>query len=133
MKKSTQYIVGAVILVLVVIGLGIALSSHSSMGGMASAPSAANLSAAVATNNVTIQGYAYTPKVIKVKLGTQVTWTNKDSVSHSVTTSSPSTGGPMSPLFSQNQTYSFTFKKAGTFQIYCQIHPYMLSTVIVTQ
>src|SRR4029077_15425544 len=38
-----------------------------------------------AANSVTIQGRAFEPASLTVKLGTQVTWTNRDEVEHTVT------------------------------------------------
>src|SRR5579864_3398884 len=35
--------------------------------------------------SVTIQNFAFSPAVLKVALGATVTWTNKDSVAHTVT------------------------------------------------
>jgi plastocyanin len=91
-----------------------------------------DLSNAVATNAVTLQNYAFSPMVIKVKVGTTVTWTNKDDVHHSVTADTTSADAPNSPLIGQGQSYSFTFKKAGTYTIHCMPHPYMHNIVEVT-
>jgi plastocyanin len=82
---------------------------------------------------------AYSMDPIKVKVGGQVTWTNKDSVQHTVTS-----GGPGSPdsgkefdsgltkLINSNATFEHTFTKAGTFPYYCQLHPAMTGIVIVS-
>jgi amicyanin len=83
------------------------------------------------TNSVTISNYAYSPAVITVKVGTTVTWTNQDSVGHTVTADSGT--GPDSELIDQGKSYSYTFDKAGTFTYHCSPHPYMKGTVIVTQ
>jgi amicyanin len=86
---------------------------------------------AEATNSVTISNYTFGPATITVKVGTKVTWTNQDSVGHTVTADSGS--GPDSQLIDQGQSYSFTFDKAGTFTYHCTPHPYMKGTVIVTE
>lgn len=79
-------------------------------------------------NDVFIQGMAFSPSTITVTAGTAVTWTNKDAVTHNVT-SSPA-------LFSSGSlvtgaTYSFTFSTPGTYSYKCTIHPSMTGTVIV--
>ncbi|MFA5931861.1 MAG: cupredoxin family copper-binding protein [Candidatus Paceibacterota bacterium] len=79
------------------------------------------------TNNVSISNFAFVPPTITVKKGEEIVWTNKDTMSHTVT------GGDLksSPL-GQNQTYSFNFTKAGTYSYRCSIHPSMTGTVVVT-
>jgi plastocyanin len=69
------------------------------------------------------------PAAITVKVGTTVTWTNKDSDPHTVTTSN----GPLhSPTMQGGATFSYTFTAAGTFNYLCTIHPFMTATVTVT-
>ncbi|MES2953384.1 MAG: cupredoxin family copper-binding protein [Patescibacteria group bacterium] len=77
-----------------------------------------------------IKGYAFAPGVIKVKKGTTVTWTNMDSVGHSVVADS---GKWTSDLLAKGQTYSYTFDAVGTVAYHCGPHPYMKGTVEVTE
>ena len=88
--------------------------------------------AANATNEVAIQGYMFTPMVIKVKVGTTVTWTNHDGVNHTVTADTNSTDAPSSMDIEHGKSYTFTFKKAGTYTYHCFPHPFMHGTVEVT-
>lgn len=83
---------------------------------------------ATGPNAVTIQGFAFTPSTITVSLNTTITWTNKDAVAHTVTST---TGIFDSGLISANGTYSHTFTTAGTFPYSCTIHPNMTATVVV--
>jgi plastocyanin len=80
------------------------------------------------TNEVWIQGMAFNPSTITVAIGTTITWTNKDAVSHTVTSNS---GAFDSGIIGSNGTHSFTFNTAGTFSYYCAIHPTMTATVVV--
>ena len=80
------------------------------------------------TNEVWIQGMAFNPSTITVAIGTTITWTNKDAVSHTVTSNS---GAFDSGVVGSNGTYPFTFNTAGTFSYYCAIHPAMTATVVV--
>ena len=77
----------------------------------------------------------YNPDVVTVTPGTTVTWTNADSVSHTVTSGNPSdnqTGTVFdSSLVRPSATYSFTFKDPGTYNYFCQVHPWMTGQVIV--
>lgn len=86
-----------------------------------------------AQNAVTISNFAFHPATITVKAGTTVTWTNKDSTAHTVTADTPSADAPASGDINQGASYSFTFKKAGTYAYHCTMHPYMKGTVVVTE
>lgn len=88
--------------------------------------------AAVSSNQVTIQNYMFSPMAITVKVGTKVTWNNQDPVHHSITADNGSQDAPNSPLIGKGESYSFTFTKVGTYSFHCMPHPYMHSTIIVT-
>jgi plastocyanin len=79
-------------------------------------------------NEVFIQGMAFSPSTLTVTAGTVVTWTNKDAVTHNVTSNPAlfSSGG-----MGNGATYRFTFANTGTFNYSCTIHPSMTGTVIV--
>lgn len=141
MKKSTWII----ILIVIVVGAGIAFamsnkdkdsdnstnsSSSSSSSDDTTPPSDSN---SAATDQVMIQNFAFAPQSISVKVGTKVTWTNMDSVAHTVTADTPSPDAPDSGSIAQNATYSFTFTKAGTYTYHCTPHPQMTGTVVVTE
>jgi plastocyanin len=80
------------------------------------------------TNEVWIQGMAFTPSTITVSAGTQITWTNKDGVTHTVTSNK---GLFDSGSIGSNGTYSFTFQTAGTYSYFCSTHPSMTAKVVV--
>ena len=106
-------------------------SSMPSMTMTAPTGSSSAPAAPVAGNAVSISGFAFAPASLTVKAGTTVTWTNKDSDAHTVT--SQGTGGPLgSAALSTGQSYSFTFTKPGTYSYLCTIHPFMTATVTVT-
>jgi len=81
-----------------------------------------------ATAGVLIENYAYSPAEITITAGTTVTWTNKDSVRHTVTTRNPLFD---SGLFAKGESFSYTFNQAGDFEYYCIPHPYMTGKVSV--
>ena len=84
----------------------------------------------VAANTVDISNFAYDAETITVTKGTTVTWTNQDTVDHTVTGTD---GGPDSALLSKGQSYSYTFDEVGTFEYFCKPHPYMTGKVVVTE
>ena len=86
--------------------------------------------ATVAGVSVAIKDDMFMPTSLAIKAGTTVTWTNDDSVPHTVTV----TSGPVkfgSPTLQKGDTYSFTFTKAGTYSYYCAVHPSMTAKVVV--
>lgn len=130
MKRKYSFI-GAVIVLILLIGL-VAMMSHNNGSKTNQTSSSANVQNAVQTNQVNIQNYMFMPESIKVKAGTQVTWTNKDSVNHTVQADNPSADAPSSMDIADGKSYSFTFQKPGTYSYHCVPHPYMHGTVIVT-
>jgi plastocyanin len=74
--------------------------------------------------------FAYKPKKLSIKKGTKVTWSfNSAGIRHNVTVKS----GP-AKFHSANKasgSFSFTFRKKGTYHLMCTIHPFMTETVTV--
>jgi amicyanin len=110
-----------------------AMPSMPSMAGtsapVAPSSSAASQTAASGVTAVAIQNFAFSPATVSVKVGSTVTWTNKDGEAHNVTTSS----GPLhSPTMQPGAVFSYTFTTAGTYRYLCTIHPFMTATVTVT-
>lgn len=120
----------AVVAAVVVVAATIAIAASSARHGTSTMQMSST--AATASNQVSIKDYMFTPAVIKVKVGTTVTWTNQDAVSHTVTADTNSSDAPSSMDIAQGKSYSFTFRKAGTYTYHCFPHPYMHGTVEVT-
>lgn len=84
-----------------------------------------------ANTTVEITNFAFSPKSLTVKKGTTVTWVNRDSSPHNVTSV---TGNVLkSQTLSTGQSFSYSFNEVGTVQYYCTIHPNMRATVIVIE
>ncbi len=83
---------------------------------------------------VAIKVFAFNPSPLQVKVGTSVTWRNQDDIGHTVNSGTHDTPGvPLnSGILNLNSTYSFTFAQAGTYSYYCQRHPSMQGSVVVT-
>jgi plastocyanin len=74
----------------------------------------------------------FIPSSIVINSGDTVIWTNKDTVSHTVTAVAFDSGS-IWPQGSANgpSAYSHTFLNPGVYSYFCQIHPYMSGTVYV--
>ena len=97
------------------------------MGGSGSDP--AKETPAVGVTEVRLESFAFAPANIVIDAGTTVTWTNYDSVAHTVT----SAGGDdlKSGLFGKGETFRHTFDTPGEFRYYCEPHPNMKGLVTV--
>ncbi|HSR31628.1 MAG TPA: cupredoxin family copper-binding protein [Anaerolineae bacterium] len=78
---------------------------------------------------VNIEGFAFMPDPLVVPAGTTVRWTNKDDVSHTVTSDLPGLldSGTLLP----GERFEYRFDTAGSYSYICTIHPSMTGTVIV--
>jgi plastocyanin len=73
---------------------------------------------------------SFNPKTITIKVGTTVTWTNKDSILHTVIADN---GGPTSAELGYGQSYSFKFSTKGIYGYHSAstLYPSMTGTIIV--
>ena len=109
------------------------------LAGCASAGTGANTAAAATTaigtnpaskNEILIESNAFKPDSITIKVGDTITWTNKDSYSHTVKAKN---GEFDSGDMASGTTFNFTFTKEGTYDYICGIHTFMKGTIIVTK
>ena len=99
-------------------------------------------SVSIVPNASTLADKAFAPNPLNAKVGDTVTWTNKDTVFHTVTSGTgPSDtthgkefdsglSGPTA-LTTQGKTFSHKFMSAGEFPYFCQLHPTMVGKVVV--
>lgn len=78
---------------------------------------------------VDLQSVRFTPREVTVRVGDTVTWTHRDSqLSHHVGAhdgsfdSHPTCGRPFGVCMKGGQTFSFTFREAGTYEYHCRPH-----------
>lgn len=79
-------------------------------------------------NAVSIENMSFRPATLTIKTGTEVTWTNNDSLTHTITSDNNVFD---SGNVSSGNTYKHTFDKAGTFPYHCSIHPSMTAEIVV--
>lgn len=126
---------------LVSVGLGISLAlfgAGCSLPGpsqtapqTAPTPASAIPSSTVNTKvqeTVSISNFSFLPQSLVIKAGMLVTWTNNDTVSHTVTADD---GTMNSGSIQPGSSFSHTFEKAGTVGYHCTIHPTMQGTISV--
>jgi plastocyanin len=82
-----------------------------------------------AGGEVVMKEIKFVPPELTVAAGDTVTWTNEDTVGHDVTGDSFSSGDAGG--LQNGDTFKFTFKKAGTFDYVCTVHPGMEGSVTV--
>jgi plastocyanin len=81
-----------------------------------------------ASAEVKIDNFSFGPQTVTVPVGATVTWINRDDIPHTVV----STDGVFkSKVRDTDETFSYTFAKAGTYSYYCSVHPKMTGKVVV--
>jgi plastocyanin len=131
MRKSGLVVI--IVLAILIIGGALALNHKSTNNTPqpTSSSTASNSSQPSTTGSVDIRNMMFTPSQITVAKGGTVTWTNNDSIAHTVVDDLSNVGGPSSGDIQPGSTYSFTFNKTGSFQYHCSIHPSMRGTIVV--
>jgi len=127
-KLLLKHLLGVMAVGLMVSALAVAFvafSPHSTYA--ASASPAAKVKVSITTNKKGV--FTFKPKSITIAVGTTVKWTNTTTVAHTVTSNDGKTFN--SGIINPGGTFSFTFKKKGTFGYHCMIHPFMMATIIV--
>jgi plastocyanin len=89
--------------------------------------SARGASAAEAVT-VSIDNFTFAPAELSVAPGTTVFWTNHDDIPHTVTSTD---GAFKSHALDTDDSFSFTFQKAGSYQYFCSLHPHMVGMIKV--
>jgi plastocyanin len=117
----------------------IAISAVGATRGMARAATAAGVSVAETTASAGVNiveppfkppsTWGYEPKVLSVRVGTEVTWANTGAVVHTVTADDGKAFD--SGNMPAKATFSFTPRSPTTVTYHCRQHPWMKGTLIV--
>ncbi|WP_454618012.1 cupredoxin domain-containing protein [Bradyrhizobium cenepequi] len=79
------------------------------------------------TTEVHIDNFVFQPAQLDVKVGTTVTWTNRDDIPHTVVCA----GKFRSKTMDTDDSFSFTFTAAGDYKYFCSLHPHMTGMIRV--
>lgn len=80
---------------------------------------------------VSIADFAFDPTPLQVKAGASVTFTNKDSATHTATSNGKVPKEFDTGDLKEGASKKVTFDEAGTYTYYCDIHNYMKGEVVV--
>jgi len=72
---------------------------------------------------------AFSLPALTVKAGQKVTWTNQDSIAHTITADQ---GQWDSGSIAPGQSFSVTLTQPGQYGYHCAVHPFMKATLTVT-
>jgi len=85
---------------------------------------------AAKSEKVEIVEFTYQPDPVVVQVGGKVIWQNEDTAPHTATADD---GSFDTGTIEKGKLGSATFKEAGTFTYFCEIHPTMHGTVEVVE
>ncbi len=111
-----NYLVGSHTLAVVDSTLAMTSAAHASLANTAD------------TSEIKIDNFSFVPKSLTVKPGTTVTWTNRDDIPHTATSTEKKFA---SPVLDTDQSFSFRFQEPGSYPYFCKIHPTMTGTIVV--
>jgi plastocyanin len=80
---------------------------------------------------VALRNYSFNPETLHVAAGTTVTWVNCEPPNIDPHTSHARGGEWTSGYIAPGMTYSRKFQDLGSFEYYCEPHPFMHGVVIV--
>lgn len=124
MKNLKWLVIGAAILLVVLISA--LVINHNDKETTATSPR---------TAKVLITAKGFVPAALTVKKGDTVTWKNNDQSAHRVASNPHPEHTDLKGLFSgvlnENDTYSFTYDKVGTFNYHDELNPATNGSVIV--
>lgn len=118
--------------------LGLVLVTAVIIGALMYNPSEEKTTTPAKTSaEVSIQKDKFFPSVLSVKVGNSVTWTNQDKKAHWVASDPYPKNDALKELNSnplqQNESYTYTFDKAGTYTYHDQLHPFKLLGTVTVQ
>ena len=100
------------------------------LGGSSPVPVAADTSEVDTAHTVHIKDFAFVPKRLWIRRGETVRFVNGDDEAHTVTAVDKSFD---SAGLDSDRSWDHVFAKAGTYEYFCELHPYMKGTIEVTR
>jgi len=87
-----------------------------------------NLAGAESQKAINIDNFTFNPATLAIAPRTEVTWTNKDDMPHTVVDTK---GRFKSTTMDTDQSWTHRFDEPGTYEYLCSIHPQMKGKVVV--
>jgi len=88
-----------------------------------------------AENEIWLDKLTFIPKMKTIKVGTKITWINKETAMHTVISGAPNakTGLFESKTMGEGEEFSFTFTETGVYKYYCGTHEDMMMAIIIVK
>lgn len=77
---------------------------------------------------IKMDNFSFRPAKVKVPVGTEVTWINRDDIPHTVVSTD---GAFKSGVLDTDDKFSQRFTKPGTYGYFCSVHPKMTGEILV--
>ncbi len=140
-QNSKKKFVVVTILVLIIVGVivaGVFVRMKSDNKKTAEPASTTSPSETREVAKVSITPGGFLPATIKVKVGTQVNWTNDDSANHQIAADPFKTHEMLPELYDEepigpNDSFGFTFEKAGTYTYHDELNPGKFSGTVIVE
>lgn len=116
-----------IVMIIIIVAVGLGYYFYTKKYPSSNTDTGIQTSTSTKTDQIVIKDFAFNPSSITVKIGDTVTFTNDDSVTHTVA----GDGGIDSRDLATGESYKETFNTAGTFNYHCTIHPTMKGMVVV--
>jgi plastocyanin len=129
--RPTKHILRGALTVAVALAVLAFASGCSSSGSSTSGSTTAAHPSSAHEVHIEIANFAFSPPSVTVKVGTIVTFTNKDSTEHTAT--SDSEGVFDTGTLAQDQSMKVVMSKVGTFTYHCSFHAFMHGSIKVVQ
>jgi plastocyanin len=116
------------------------MGKHPSNSSLSNSTSTGNNGATITIVNgaTTLNNKAFSPNPLKIKVGDTITWINKDSNIHTVSSGKPNSpdagrlfDSGLTSLIMPSKSYSHTFNEPGEYSYFCKLHPNMVGTIEV--
>ncbi len=132
-----EYVMSITVILIVLAIISVSAVVTSTVFTSVEAQTGIIISISIVPGASTLTDTAFQPNPVNVKVGDTVSWTNNDNTIHTVIEGNPATGGEVeggfaSEILGPGVTFEHTFNQTGTFEYYCNLHPNMVGTVIVS-
>jgi plastocyanin len=111
------------------VGVSLGLTSSTLFGQMAGHASASAVHETKPSSTViNIDNFSFSPATLTISAGTSVTWTNHDDIPHTIVEHDRKF---KSKGLDTDDSFSYTFSEAGTYEYFCGLHPKMVGKIVV--